>query len=112
MADFVPATDPGMTPIEVVIDVFGGIRTVARILDLAPSTVMRWGHLANGRAREHGNIPQEYMRPLLDAAARQALRLTLEEVVWGRPLVHRTIVTFEPASAIGHMAKTLTRHAA
>lgn len=99
-----------MTAVEVVVDVFGGLRTVARVLDLAPSTVMRWGHLANGRARDDGGqIPHEYIRPLLDAAAAKELRLTLEELVWGRPLVRRTIVTFEPATAIGHMAKTLTR---
>lgn len=96
-----------MTPVEVVVDVFGGIRSVGRALGIEASTVLRWGQRPNGR------IPHEYMRPLLEAAARRKLRLTLEEVVWGRTGIHRQVVTFgdvdKPVGPLGHMAQALTR---
>lgn len=100
----------GMTPVEVVVDVFDGIRSVGRALGIAPSTVLRWGQRPSGR------IPHEYMRPLLDAAHRRGKRLTLEEVVWGRPHLTRKVVTFTtaddaPTGPLGHMARALTRQA-
>lgn len=96
-----------MSPYEVIVDVFGGIRSVGRALGIEASTVLRWGQ------RPAGRIPHEYMRPLLDAAARKKRRLTLEEVVWGRPHLTRKVVSFgadiEPTTSLGHMARTLTR---
>lgn len=95
-----------MSPTEVVVEVFGGIRGAARAVGIAPSTVLRWGE------RSAGRIPHEYMRTFLEAAARKRRRLTLEEVVWGRPNVHRQVVTFPAPSrqicAMGHMAQALT----
>lgn len=105
----------GMTPAEVVIDVFGGIRSTARQLKIEPSTVMRWGNRSGGR------IPDEHKAPLLAAAAKLGKRLTLEELVWGRSGITRRVVSFggslkaqagrpEPAlSPLGAMARALTR---
>lgn len=100
---------PGMTPAECVIDVFGGIRSVARATGVAPSTVLRWGE------RPTGEIPREYLQQLLDAAAKRGKRLTLEELVFGRPAIARRVVTFltpaERPDALVLMARTLTRAA-
>lgn len=99
-----------MSPAEVVIDVFGGIRAAARVLDIEPSTVWRW----RWETRCAGRIPNEHLRPLLDAAQKLGKRLTLEELVWGRPAISRRIVTFDldkerpKPSAIGHMVRAIT----
>lgn len=94
-----------MSPAEVAIEVFGGIRAAARVLDIEPSTVWRW----RWEARCSGRIPDEHKRALLDTAAALGKRLTLEELTWGRPAIARRIVRFEPATGIGHMAQVLTK---
>jgi hypothetical protein len=99
-----------MTPAEVVIDVFGGVRSVARVVDLAPSTVTRW--------RATGTVPSLYVHALLVAAGKAGKRLTLVELAVGRPGIGRRIVTFGPhkaspkpaaVGALGAMARSLTR---
>lgn len=100
----------GMSPVDVVVDIFGGIRSVARAINVAPSTVLRWGTSRRG-GRIPGSIPHEYMLPLMEAAMRRRKRLTLEEVVWGRPKVHRKVITFlspsERLDPLDQMARTL-----
>ena len=82
-----PATAPrGMTPVEVIVDVWGGFRPTARAIGVAASTVLRWGQRPSGR------IPDQYLRRLLDAAVAQKRRLTLEELVFGRPGIARGVV--------------------
>lgn len=99
-----------MSPAEVVIDVFGGIRSAARVLKIEPSTVWRW----RWETRCSGAVPSEHFRPLLDAATKLGKRLTLEELVWGRPTINRRVVSFNldkdrtKPSAIAHMAAALT----
>lgn len=99
----------GMTPAEVVIDVFGGIRPAARAAGVEASTVLRW--------QRRGGVPDEYKRDLLDAAKRRRLLLSLEELTWGRPKVGRRVVSFDldiepvrrtPATAFGQLARALT----
>ena len=99
-----------MSPVDVIVDVFGGIRSTARALGVNPSTVLRWGTSRRG-GRIPGSIPHEYMLPLLEAAQRRKKRLTLEEVVWGRPNIHRKVITFlspsERLDPLDQMARTL-----
>ena len=102
-----------MTPAEVVIDVFGGVRAAARAVNVEPSTVLRWCKRADGTLKI-GWIPHEYIRPILDAAAQQGKRLTIEEVIWGRPHIGRRVVTFTLSSerakptALSIMAQSVT----
>lgn len=100
-----------MTPAEVVIDAFGGIRSTARAINVDPSTVLRWCKRADGTLKA-GWIPHAYIRPLIDAAARENKRLTIEDVVWGRPDINRRTIKFAPTertTALGRMAQDLTR---
>ena len=115
----VPAA-AGMTPVAVVIDVFGGIRPTARAIGVAPSTVLRWGTSTRG-GRIPGTVPHPYLRRLLDAALAMDKRLTLPELVWGRPGIVRRVFTFEsrrvlspspaPIGALGSKARELARRA-
>jgi hypothetical protein len=94
-----------MSPTDVVVEVFEGIRGAARAVGVEPSTVLRWNE------RNAGLIPHRYMRPFLEAAAKRRKRLSLEEIVWGRPNVHRQVITFltpTPVGALGRMAEALT----
>ena len=101
-----------MTPAEVVIDVFGGVRAAARAVNVEPSTVLRWCKRADGTLKT-GWIPHEYIRPILDAAAQHGKRLTIEEIIWGRPHISRRVVTFTPCgldktTALSIMAQSVT----
>jgi hypothetical protein len=99
-----------MTPAEVVVDVFGGHRRAARVLDIAGSAVRRV-------RKPGGSVPIEYSRALLDAVAAQERHLTLHEPVFGRPGLTRRIHLMDGTSAprsrtigaLGAMARALTR---
>lgn len=73
-----------MTPQQVVIDVFGGIRAVARVVDVAPSTVLRWG-LPRKRTGNGGLVPAEYHEALLLAAHERGKFLTPDHLKIGKP---------------------------
>jgi hypothetical protein len=81
----------GMTPQQVVIDVFGGIRAVARVVDVAPSTVLRWG-IPRKRSGNGGLIPSMYHQALLSAALEQGKRLTEEHLRIGKPGIQSRII--------------------
>lgn len=59
-------------PAEVVIELLG-VRPLARLLDLNPSTVTRW--------REKGTVPQQYWDEIIQITEG---RVTLEELHKGR----------------------------
>jgi hypothetical protein len=73
-----------MTPQQVVIDVFGGIRAVARVVGVAPSTVLRWG-LPRKRTGNGGLIPAMYHDTLLLAAREMGKYLTADHLKVGKP---------------------------
>lgn len=100
-----------MAPADVVCEVFGGMRAVSRILNIAPSTVLRWVH-------GNGMVPVEHQEKLLLFAKSRDKRLTVEELLLGRVGITRQIVRFgshtaspkvEPIGALGSMARALTR---
>ncbi len=68
-----PMTTERIAPAQVAIDAFGGVRPLARLLNLAPSTVSRW-HL----------IPAGYQAYILDEAVKRGLDVTAEDIVRGR----------------------------
>ena len=80
-----------MTPAEVVIDTFGGIRATARALDIAPSTVLRWS-LPRKRGGRCGMVPQVYVSRLLEAARGIGKVLTAEHLENGKPGIERRII--------------------
>lgn len=82
-----------MTPQEVVIDTFGGIRAAARILDVAPSTVLRWGQpKRRGGDALGGQVPAIYHEALLNAAAARGKFLLIEHLRRGKPGIQRRVI--------------------
>lgn len=85
-----------MTPAEVVVDVFGGIVPVARILGVNRSTVWRWVQpfpAGNGT----GVVPARYQQPLLKAAEVYGKTLTFAHLLVGEPGVIRHSADRKPA---------------
>lgn len=68
-----------LTPAQVVVNTFGGVRATARVLSLrSPGTVSRWQSLRAGR------VPSKHHVPLLEAAAQLKKKLTADDLVRGR----------------------------
>jgi len=65
-----------MTPAETVILEFGGVRPLARLLDIDPAAVSRW--------KRSGYVPHIYYNEMLAMAKKQKIRLTCEDLVLGR----------------------------
>lgn len=59
-----------------VVQVFGGVRKLARLLEIDPSTVSRW--------QSTGRIPSGMQREVLQLAWDEGLDLTAHDIVWGR----------------------------
>lgn len=70
------------TPADIVIERFGGVRAVARTLDIDHSWVVRWRkpRTAGGTA---GVVPSAHQRRLLEEAAKRGIRLTASELIVG-----------------------------
>jgi hypothetical protein len=70
-----------MTPAELVIARFGGVRPLARHLELDHSSVARW---PKKKPRGLGGlIPSRLHKELLDLAVRLSVPLSAEELVYG-----------------------------
>lgn len=68
-----------MTPAAAAIDVFGGVRPLARAIGVDPSSVSAW--------QDTGLIPSKHHVTILDAAARLGLEFTAHEIVYGRDII-------------------------
>ena len=66
-----------ITPAEIVIEMFGGIRPLAKQMNLAPSTVLRW--LQRG-----GVIPLRHWPAIQELAKKKKMKLTLEDLAAGK----------------------------
>lgn len=62
-------------PATLVIERWGGIRTLALDLGIEPSSVMRW--------RERQIVPSKWMAVLLKIASDNSIELTAEELILG-----------------------------
>lgn len=63
-------------PGPLVVQTFGGVRKLARLLGCDPSTVSRW--------QATGRVPSSMQRNVLQAAWDHGLDLTAHDIVWGR----------------------------
>ena len=69
-----------MTPVQLVLSLFGGSYQLARALDIiAHTTVSRWG-MNNG-----GCVPSHHMQALLELAKQKGIKLTERDLIYGRP---------------------------
>ncbi len=96
-----------MTPAEVVIDTFGGIRATARIVDTAPSTVCRWLQ-PKKRGGTGGLVPQGYFAILMQTAKDQKRTLTLEHLVHGKPGIQTSAKRWVSGQKAMHAASVAT----
>jgi hypothetical protein len=62
-------------PATLVIERFGGIRALAGLLGIEPSSVMRW--------RERKIVPSSRMRDLMRLADQAKVKLTADELIFG-----------------------------
>lgn len=65
-----------ITPPDLVISCFGGVRRTARALECDPATVSRW--------RKSGRIPAGYQKQILQAAWEHGHDLTAHDLIFGR----------------------------
>ncbi|CAB4165089.1 hypothetical protein UFOVP824_29 [uncultured Caudovirales phage] len=71
-----PVLHEYIDPVALVLEVFGGVCAVARIVGRDPSAVSKW--------QDRRRIPTSCQAALLDAAHHQGLALTADEVIRGR----------------------------
>lgn len=74
-----------LSPAEVAISEFGGVRPLARLLDMTPGAIVAW---KPGR-RSDGRIPAKHLPVLLELAAKRGRQLTTDELVFGRKVLQR-----------------------
>lgn len=65
-----------ITPVELAISMFGGVRKLAKCIGRDPAAVSRW--------RKSGLVPTQVQRKLLAAAAARDIGITAHDIVFGR----------------------------
>ena len=65
-----------VNPVELAIDMFGGVRKLAKCVGRDPAAVSRW--------RKSGLVPTQIQRKLLAAAAARDIGSTAHDIVFGR----------------------------
>jgi hypothetical protein len=68
-----------MTPAEIVIERFGGIRPAAKALGISPTTVLRWSQ-PREKGGTGGNIPPKNWGDIESAAKRLGIRMPMAKV--------------------------------
>lgn len=63
-------------PGALVVQAFGGVRKLARLLGVDPSTISRWSST--------GRVPSGMQRQVLQLAWDTGVDLTAHDIVWGR----------------------------
>lgn len=72
--------DKFLNPAEVVVRAFGGVRPLARLLDLSPAAVTHWRKAKRGA----GRVPAKQQVALLALAKARGIRLTPDDLIVGR----------------------------
>ncbi len=68
-----------------IIALCGGPQTISEWLDISPTSVYRWTY-PRSSGGSGGHIPQKHIEPLLEAAGRRGIPLTLQDFFDGAPL--------------------------
>jgi hypothetical protein len=69
-------TTQNTTPVELAIELFGGVRKLARMIDRDPAAVSRW--------RKAGAVPTSVQRRMLEVAWERGIDLTAHDIIFGR----------------------------
>ena len=65
------------TPLQIVIEEFGGVRALGRAIHKDPSAISKW-------AKRHGCIPATEQKKVLEKAWELNLNITPYEIIFGR----------------------------
>lgn len=65
-----------ITPVEIAITEFGGVRALARALNRDPAAVSRW--------KKSGTVPTNVQKTLLETAWERGIKMTAHDLVFGR----------------------------
>jgi hypothetical protein len=65
-----------ITPVELVISMFGGVRKLAKCIGRDPAAVSRW--------RKNGLVPTQIQRKVLEAALAREINITAYDIIYGR----------------------------
>jgi hypothetical protein len=65
-----------ITPVEIAITEFGGVRALARALNRDPAAVSRW--------KKTGTVPTNVQKTLLETAWERGIKMTAHDLVFGR----------------------------
>lgn len=75
-----------INPAQCVIRVFGGVRATARAVGRNPGAVTRWNR-PKSKGGTGGMIPSAAQRIILKIAKKRRLKITLEELTYGKFLI-------------------------
>jgi hypothetical protein len=64
------------TPVDLAINLFGGVRKLARTLGRDPAAISRW--------RKSGVVPTSAQRKILELAWERGLNITAHDIIFGR----------------------------
>lgn len=67
-----------ITPVELVITMFGGVRKLAKCIGRDPAAVSRW--------RKNGLVPTQVQRKVLEAAIAREISITAHDIIYGREI--------------------------
>jgi hypothetical protein len=67
-----------ISPVDLAIDMFGGVRKLAKAISRDPAAVSRW--------RKSGLVPTQVQRKVLAAATERDINITAHDIVFGREI--------------------------
>ncbi len=73
-----------MSPAEYVIDLFGGVRALSRIIGKSPSAISNWRKNRRIHSNGKGCIPSSSHLVILKEARRHKLDITPDDLIYGR----------------------------
>lgn len=65
-----------LTPVDLAISLFGGVRRLARAIGRDPAAVSRW--------KRSGTVPSSVQRKLLQSAWDRGIELSAHDIIFGR----------------------------
>lgn len=67
---------PNLTPVDICIKAFGGVRKLAKAMGIDPAAVSRW--------KKRGTVPAYIQKKLLTVAKAQGLEISADDLIFGR----------------------------
>lgn len=67
---------PKLTPVDICIKAFGGVRKLAKAMGIDPAAVSRW--------KKRGTVPAYIQKKLLTIAKAQGLDINADDLIFGR----------------------------